>query len=866
MAQQRNHQLKVINQFGGGIQNIPADHLIQEDAYSSAINVNTKDSTLRPTRRGLIKSIGYNRTYLAENIDGATKEIIIQSKLSYINYANSLYYVLNDGSSLLKYVDGKSYVKALPTLTNDVLRVIGKGDNASQTFNNEVNNIDPILRNYVADIDASLTQTQKSTTDLYGFFDHSILKDFKTKVRAINDIETPTQATLGTALVSLQQAVNDLVTTTVSMKTKSDGELIDRLIAATTKPAFTQMYAGIENGEKHTIWEAMLYMWMTGDYSRSRQDTAVAGLGKYITEYINTLQSLIDDSAWMFVGQTVQTRWVSDDGTNKNITSSWKSLHDTAEDHIVMAKAVRDRLNTIAGSTPPPASVTDNPQYYIDAINQAIPQSTAMREFVLFAVFMKNRILSYEKVSGYQSVKNGDLADGNTYSNTTLSQMNINMHNFNTLTSTLTTNLEALSIATTGSLDEDFAEYGLVVYDKVVKAYSDMLRSGLVYDKDGVTIFFTAGLQDDHWDEVILYRKAKGDPQFTEVRRFEKALERTDIELKPPFNKGAVPITPYRVKEPPLDFTAMAEYKGSIFLARKDSEELWFTQTGRPDIMNALDFIKVPQPIKTIKSAGAGVFIWTTNDTVYLLTGLVNDGQGNNTLNIKRVADGTPILKGQGATSVDNLVIWISPHGIHNTSGYGSAESTATTWEFTDKPVRCVDSVVAHHKAYFLVEFEDNKQRLIEYDPTTRRVMEHEASYIQSLTVYDDDLYYVDTEDGFDFKLRSFDRGDELVPYKASLKRFAGYSCDVRQRFTNINVCHTAKPYKDIDRDEEMTSLVKVYVDDWLAGEETIVGTNVTRIDLPQTNNTGYSIRVEIEGTLGIKSIRTRYATIDWED
>jgi hypothetical protein len=312
------------------------------------------------------------------------------------------------------------------------------------------------------------------------------------------------------------------------------------------------------------------------------------------------------------------------------------------------------------------------------------------------------------------------------------------------------------------------------------------------------------------------------------------------------------------------DFNLIAEYGGSIFLGKVGSQSLYFSKTGKPEDIPALNELKTSQPIRAMQTAGAGLFIWTTDDALYLLTGRENNGKGNNTLAIKRVGSGVTIKSAGAVCSHDNLVVWMSNGSIHNTSGYGSADATRAVW--TPPKGKVLQTLYHHGKVYFLME----DSTLILYDTKFKYILKTKPPkgfIYESLSTFEGRLFAVMSDNTTTKQFVELFKGDNFLDYDFTLKTFSGYSHDTRLRFNNIVISHDDVPhrYKGVDTKAIRTE-VELYIDDYLVAQQTLSGRDATRIHFPARNNVGQGMYIRCKGSLKLRSFRLRYNTIDYED
>ena len=881
MATTRNHQLKVYNTFNGGVQNVPADHLIQENAFTFGHNDNTLDGTLRPAREAkpLATLAPDTSQVIKENVKGADTQLPFKDNIEYINYADTVYYVKASGSPLLQ-INPKSPNKqeiALPTYSGDVLTESSSSD-LKQAFIAPRTEISTAYTKLVTNtVQAVAQQEVVSNKGNY----NPLLSRLEEAVHSWR-VVSEDEVTFDNYRTLIEEDKTSLAHTRdrlALLVVETDGSLATRIKSAVSDPRFgicswinSNDYdnAPAENGGREALG-AMGALDVGGksqkivdsplgslfdvvvDYDPKHEKYAEPFIVQYAPRLILISQAVVDSSVFRYLAVTVNNY-----AMGKYRRASYTSVHDTAESAVVTLGRIRD-LYIAEGEQKIFTGDTADRGHLIGLLRRVVTTDEEVIRLVLFMKFITGLRRWADK--GFDT-------KGNVYKDISFQQASANFSTINTELKEVLKVVDAIDIGK--DIESNIAEYAVVGINSDIGAPTNMLRSKPTYDKDKVIITFPRSGAEI--DKYYIYRKQANQDTFLKVG--EVTDNANSITLTAPYERGAVPTDPYRVEVPDQHFSNIVEKEGVIFLNRQGSQEIWFTYPNSPHSMDSLSNIKMPQPVVAMQSAGAGVFVWTNNNTLYLLKGTSRDSKGSNTLTIKLIAENVEALADRSVCSIDNLVMWLSPYGIHNTSGYGSAESTKTFWDGTYIK-RSKQSLVSRGVAYWLVETKDHREELLSYDSRTKRVSSQDATGIVSISEVDGELVGVTAGaspelvafgKGANPELVAFGKGDKLMTYNVGLKRYAGYSFDTRMNFTNVTIYHTAQPYPDIPYDSSLRTTVKIFIDDYPVGEETLLGSTATRVDLPNTNNKGYSIRCEFQGSLGIKSARIRYTTLDWED
>ena len=838
MATLRNHQLKVWNKFDAGVQNVPADHLIEDTAFAHARDVNVSDSTIRPIRGHKILPIhppNGTKATIKENVKGEDTLLYFNTPIQFVNYADTVYYIEDtDTGSKFKQIaiDGtKAHIDALPDLNGDL--VVSTEGSAVSVFNKLIAKVKTLHGNYFYNslhdpriVDNHSNEWRSAADTILNTYQEPDIWD-----STFND-------SLDTNLTTQQvEEEEPRYSKAYSKMTTGVQHILDELndTFANRMNTFEHLY-DVRPLMYHGYAIPTLYSCGTDEINVALYDnrTAIADmLNKAVTE-----QSLL---------KYIPAIRVRDGDTNNGINpcnNEWDGVEILSvplahrDSYVPVVDAVKTLANKFYEL--PPGRTTTGEK--VDAIRQTFwnqPKYAHLMVFILNTFFAGT--------------------DSYATSNSTFKQEYEDM--WNTWKDHLKVYQEGLEgIKITTSFSDHITDYAVVGFDDRNKAYTNTLRKANVFEEPGKTV--TVAIQPTSGiTKYYLYRRINGGTDF--LKAFDIPPNGTltfNVDDIPKEGGSVIPYL-YRVHPQPDDFVDITEYKGAIYLVRKDSQEIWFSDTGNPHNVGANNYIKTPQPVKAIQSAEAGVFVWTTNNTLYLLTGESHTGAGENTLALKLIAQDVDVIDRHSVVSIDNLVIWLSPYAIHNTSGYGSSDATRLYWN-PPKIDNVVSSLVHHNIAYFLVDTATDGRKLIAYDYRLKRVFDYTADDIQDLQIIDGNLSGLRS----DGQVIQFFAGSSKNPYSVTLKRYAGYSFDTRLRFTNLTIYHDAKPYRDIDFSKDDRTTVRVFIDGWLVGSEDLQGTQATRVDLPQVNNTGYSIQVELEGTLAIRSVRLRYTTHDWED
>ena len=853
MARLRNHQLKVYNTFNGGVQTVPADHLIQENAFTHAINDYTIDGTLRPQRSSKVLTPNpplNTITILEENVKGVDVRREFDAPIKFVNYGDTIYYLKYASSPLYQLTpdDTAEERLAFPTLEGTV-----------QTAGNAT--ISDYLKKQYTDIDALYIDTKTTLVPFVAKYNYvkQIGYAHNTILDPLSDkwyyaVEAPAD----TLTVDTYKEATELTKT----RLKELGDYLSLVIAETEGDFKESVRAVLNLPEVNTFYY--------NPVDRENSFKTIGGLTSYLIwthAYRNSVpisqayQYFIEGTMVKHAGNIAQMlRVVSTKSAFKYIALKYPTAGEEPTNHAVYWLGNSYKTVTVA-------KVAESALYGLDQIaslylthgNGLEPSeddatlSTLLRSVLgdesIKAIYMA--VMNIALMGGFAR---GDQSTPDTTWNTI--SLNETTLNVSVINQELKKFRDKLDKVKWEEAIHKIGKLGVVGIDRDTYAPSNLIESADIVLDPPTAITLTFATMP-HCDVYKVYQYVGG----VWMHLQDVTTSPATFNLTTP--TGSVATDPYRLKEPKTDFAHIAEKGGVIYLARKGSQEVWYTYPNAPHSMDSTSFIKVPQPIKAMKSSGAGVFIWTNNNTLYLLKGTSDTNPSRNTLTIQLVAENVDVLD-NSVCSVDTLVMWMSQYGIHNTSGFGSAKATSTFWS-AESVDRCLQAFTYQQQGYWLVVKKDNTRALIAYDPSRKTIREIDAEGVLSVNEIHGELTLVRETDGVR-TLEVIGKGDKLLPYKVGLKRYAGYSFDTRMKFTNVTIYHTAQPYKEIPYDNTATTKVKIYVDDWLVGEEVLQGSQATRVDLPNTNNTGYSIRLEFEGTLGIKSARVRYTTKDWED
>ncbi len=835
MANLRNQQLKVFNQWNKGVQNIPATHLINDTAFTKGIDFNITDSTIKPAK-GLtsLKELGNTtKAFLKENVKGEDTELQFDKDISYINYADTVYYIEKPKSPLKQVAkDGGNIVKVNALIAKPEVTVATTTDitQSIQTIQNEVYQrytdlqldcyAEPINKYYesLAVLTASGVTGEADEFANYDFGTITI-DNYREK---LGEMQVKAE--------NLKSAVHKAVEETKGEFTQRITQACDgtplwsewRLLDESKLTSYNVKY------KKDSAYDPLLYEYNLQYIDNYQRQGAIFSVrnrrnliamleavkATNILKYVPIDSSLNSSNPWF--GNTVSFQYYS------------------------FQKAIQQSIDTLtAVNTQQPSNYFDN--YSDDKANEAVNlMGGAYKAMVVHITIFLLKHIANDGVGGIVGKQvNGDAM--------TLQQFSVG---FTELHKRLVEADDQLRDYNFTTKLQEVTEVSVVAKNTITKAYSAPFTK-TIFIRDG----FTVAPPNTPNTEYLVYLKLDGSAESTLVDTITSTKE-----IKPEYpRKGSVIVNPFQIATPHEDFSSIVEYRGAIFLNRENTQEVWYTNPNDPHSMTATSFIKMPQDVKAMKSASAGVFVWTTNNSMYLLTGSPRDVQGNNTLAIKLVGEGSEILGNNAVASHDSLVVWLSSYSIHNTSGFGSADTTKYVWK-PPKIDKVVSSKFHHGKVYFLVDTKVDGRQLITYDTSRKSVEVSNAQGMTGLTDIDGELVGI-----IDHKAYTIGTNvTELLPYDVTLKSFGGYSYDTRLRFHSVTVAHDAKPYSEWNKD--YFTRVILFVDGNPVAERIIQGTTATRLDLPALNNTGQEISVQLIGKLNIKSVRVRYSTHDWED
>jgi len=862
MAQQGNNQLKIYNQFNAGEQNVPADHLINDKAFSKGVNFDLVDSTLRPVRTDKVLSTPTIPTnteqYIQENVKGEDVDLFFDKPIDYVNYGDTVYYLdtVLEGSPLKQITtDGSlSSVEAFPIITGDLTIVGSSEDDIVLELQRYYDRLSSAYQDYVADVSTNVDQQNVTTQEYYGGSYHTVTtnalldryKTYTADSELQDDITNVTYETYPTVFNSIKERFKNCIDETSTMIAETEGTIKDRLAQVDAERAgFPSTYLGDTDSSNFPV----IYGNTMGALilRNVNPETHVAANNRYhwLVKFANALilevDKYLDYSMCSYMA--VKTHSFKHEDTGAVFTEDYPSIKAWGERTKTTLQAIIDRKaqDGVDGWVSFPDYPTDEEKAYAKSITSYEDRASAIM-FLHFCFTWSIKVVLWDTAA----------SENPYYHDITPATVSSNFLQINAKTKDFREALEAVNVEQ--EVFEGLSSYAVVGYNDKINTYTNMIRSSDVLDNSGVTLSFSP---EPSISKYLIYRRGANDTEYT----LQTETTTFPVTINPEYSTdGLVPVVPYRIQEPHTDYVSIAEYRGAIFLNRKNSQEIYYTMPNNPHDMKATSYIDMPQDVKAMKSAGSGLFIWTTNNALYLLTGSPRNVQLQNTLNIKLVGENVDIINKRSVTSQDALVVWLSDYAIHNTSGYGSANATKYVWKPPEGLVP-IQTIVYKKNIYFLCSTSTGNL-LIEYD-TSRKAVRTIDTEVKSLSVIGTNLVGVSENNAYHMF-----KGDTYKEYDVELKRFAGYTYDLRQRFTNITVFHTPKPYEDeVPLDMSNITKVYIYIDEALVVDGIVIqGLQATRIPIPSTNNVGYSIKVRLKGSLGIKSVKLRYTAINYED
>ncbi len=853
MANGRNIQLKVYNHWTGGLENKVEEHLIKDVSFTSLNNLDNSTGSLRPVRS--------NKQYkvLADGTTDVVKEHVVDCEafvefnttIEFVNYGDTLYYVDTKGSplkQLTKANEDEANTCDKPTVKHDThLAITGTitsvgGGSLESEFSNS---LQKVYSCYIAYKDNEVSNYQyyspnAGLNDMANSFNVAITNVFNNYLTS-GEI---TADTIGTELARHEALQKDIVTVLTDRITHMAGTLESRLRVVRDVNVELKTFFNSEN-ELRYIDTLVEYIDKTNPEPRSA-GYVIATMMNFNSQWVQMLTQIKEDSVSDYILWKFRDNHSGYKGTLKKV------LERALSKLKILQTAYVTYLET------------NNPWESNRLTDVIVPAYTFAKttlgeqdaNFLLSVAIVANANTS----TGIATL----LDRSNTGANKT--QTEAYYSNLRNAMATIRTCVEDVKLSI--EIGKNIQSYAVVGYNEVTHSYSNILKINAIYNNGTVTL--TGWDSNSGVTKWYVYRKLTLDE--TEYQKVGETTG-TEIEiLNSALNGGALSFE-NQSSEPIQDFIDITEHKGVIFAIRKNSQQIVFMEKNYPNRVAPLNFINASQNVKAITSNGAGVVVWTTNRTVYLLTigntQLTANGviDTKDTIAIKRIAQNVGILDARAKTVNDNNVIWLSQYGFHNTSGYGSASVTADYWEVSKGLVdgTVIQMLTIDDTVWTLytpkIDGTDQPNKLIKFEPRKRSIREFDSLGITSISEIEGKLHGVVGNNAVEMFA-----GDELVAFTCKLKRFAGYSFDVRKRFMGLMIAHDDKPYRDIDRNEELKGLVRIFIDCREVGTQEIFGCDTTEVELPNNNNQGYSIHVELEGTLKINSVRLKYLTHQWED
>lgn len=861
-------QLKVYNKWTGGIENKVEEHLIRDISFTDASNLDNSTGSLRPVRSHRVdKSLNALTTnVIKEHVNDCEPLVELDTTIEFVNYGDTVYYIETEGSPLKQLVkanEAGTECDAVVTQHNTHLSITGTltstGEDIQQSIQTVLDEVYDFYNvEYLTAVNADVSYYDQPIGVHYdggvplgdNLFNLPIYNSFYTFKTLTGIVDSSN--------------INSVISNHTALKLDTVNLLTDRIteMSGTLVARFNTLHnsnlllsqslnaIGVNVYTEHVL--------PAGASSYETQAGVLANIVNNLPTFIELMELVIDDSVSQWIYLDALTHIV----TPSNGTSLFRGSVEG------LAKALLTMFNTLIGAY---STYLVNNSAFTNSFSPSNALATDIRNFVnshitdeeidIMFYGLRKLDISSTASQGLKMIPRRGNATAE-YFGETENTLELRYTNLRQALTTLRDKTSAYNLDTT--MGEFIHSYAVVGYSSNTKAYSNLLTLPTVYNDSTITIQgFDAKLEVTDW---YLYKKPYNETYYLKIASIpSNETEFLNISFDSPL--GSVLGYKDQISTPHSDYIGITEYKGIMFLIQENSQKIWFTEKAYPNRMSSLNFVNASQNIKAISSNGAGVIIWTTNRTVYLLTvGNSSDGATTkDTIAIKQIAQNVGILNARAKTVNDNNVVWLSQYGFHNTSGYGSASITDTFWT---PPKDLVEGEVLQTLQiagiiYILYTPEGAlPNKLLEFEPKTGKILTHNTPTVLSISEIKGRLFGVSTGN----ELIALFQGDEVTAFNVTLKRFAGYSYDVRQRFLGVMIYHDNKPYKEIDRDTTLEGAVTIDVDCRTIGTTKLTGCTATEVEFPNNNNQGYSVSIKLEGTLKINSVRLKYLTHQWED
>ena len=876
MANIRNQQMKVFNLFTAGEENVVDRHLIHDKGFVDVINVNTDESIIQPARTGAPTTVPhYVQHAIRENLGGVDRDIWFNTPVNYVLYGNEVYYVEREGSRYkraywLEETNGIHVKKSNVILGIDNFKATRENPEVEDPFRGIYDLIRPQLNKPPAG-KFFIRYASLSTYTFFNTFDSFYTAKFDPQgdVKAQYD---KVKSDLQSMDANLTQAIIDM----------GDNTPISTKLSTACKSAdFKLLQDSLNMPYPSDRW-----------YHKEGQSIESINASTLAMSILTDRSDWIKMTEWWarqtYMGYIPFKNLVKKDGVIHSVYPA-KNHPGIYKTKLKYFEDMKDKINkfyddyhdTYKGKTMSDvAGYWSHVQVNMDNLSDLQRELHGIMpvEIMNFAYHfgMKNSQITWAAQNdqwGYTQSPEVWLSDDRRL--ITMTEWDTVISDYIRLYREIRKSIRDYTLEdyTTGA----FHYYGVEVTDDAGHRLAFQELKDPIYDKDTKPIKFTFRLDTgvEQWAHFKLVRRDLDKTTHNQMYKWLTIVSPADPDVylenytsmsgKDQGGYDALISDLTTTIDMGDSYDLIAEYNGSIFLAKSGEQKVYFSKTGMPDRLDATNRIKVSQPITAMQQAGAGLFIWTSDDAMYLLTGYENDGSGKNTIAIKRIANGVGIKSAGAVCALDNLVVWLADDGIHNTSGYGSAATTRGVWLPPKGKVE--QSLVYNGKAYFIVE---GGKTLISYDTNKKVVLRFSApnaSIYRSLSTFEGDLYATVRHNiGQNETVKLFE-GDNFKQYDFTTKYFSGYSHDTRLRFNNVVISHDDVPYlyKGLKTKATKTE-VHIIIDDYVVATHTLAGRDSTVIPLPTTNNVGQAIAFRLVGDLKIRSLRLRYTTHDYED
>lgn len=324
-------------------------------------------------------------------------------------------------------------------------------------------------------------------------------------------------------------------------------------------------------------------------------------------------------------------------------------------------------------------------------------------------------------------------------------------------------------------------------------------------------------INSDLVTHIKLYRIGGSLTQYSLVKIFENSNFTFVDDLADSAIDGAV-LNSYNNLPAPDGLEYLTLYNTMLFGSIKD--KLYYTDVASPFTWSGFNFIDFDDIITGIGGTSNGLLVFTRHST-YIVTGTSPD-----TFSKYLLSSGVGCILHKSIQSLQNTLLWLSEDAICASNGGSIQVLSRDKLDILEFQTPRCSAVL--NDVYYLSH---NSGTLIADFRFGLTFRESDKVYY-GLAVKDNSLYGVEADD----KFVEINKGTKPLSLTYTSPKFSDGSIS------------TMKIYKDIYFYSSGDLKVKVYIDDDLAGEQTL-SKGFTEIKVKSEETRGYSIQFEVTGT-----------------